>query len=1056
MIHPHVHSDYSNYGMQDSVNRIDNIIKRVKELGQTSWCLTDHNTCAGITDAYKKSRKAGLKLIPGAELYLTADLTIQQRDLKHITFWAKTYEGLQNLNKLTTEAHGDRGRSPKNYYYKSRVDLELIQKYSKGLMCGSACLGGFLRRRIEKTVGDTKVVTYEIREDLLQKILKIFPNDFFLELHTYQCEEQYEYNRKLVELSQRYDLPLIAATDAHFTWRTDADLRQYFKNTSKTQEGDENVDDTLYLQSEDEIRENLKYLPSDIVEASIANTEILGEKSNVEIVFGQKFYPHYPCENPLKEVTRLANEGWKVKVKDAGVDTKVYRERVKYELEVLDKQDYCSYFLITHDYVDYAAGLSGVKPPGRGSVVACKVAELMGITTLDPIKYNLPFERFAHNERIAPPDIDCDVPRKYRGKVIDYIRSKYGEVLQCRTFQTEGAKGSIRRAGDALGWPKEDVDVLAKSISKYEPEDDEEEDLSTYEQKLWILDHVRTDANAELIDLAKRFVGLIKGVSKHASAVIVLDNDITRFCSVERQMDSKTKEPCYVAACSFPLLEEQGLMKADVLGLKTLDVIADTIALTGEQIDINNIPLDDPKTLQMLCEGGTSGCFQIESPGMTHLVKQIKPQGYADLIPLVALYRPGCLNAIVEETGDTMVETYVKVRNGEIEPTYLHPKLKNILGDTYSIILYQEQLLEIAKELCGYSLGEADVIRRIVGKKKMDEMKPAVEQMIERGVANGVSKEVMEKITKQIVEFAAYSFNKGHSAAYGFLAYQTAYLKAHYPIQFMCATINSEEDKHDKIIPYINECKRLGIPVLPPDVRQGNREWVIEGNSLRIGLHYVKGIGNNLKLDRDILKNPKNVTTALIKAGAVDHLGERKELLEQVLKIDESIQSYQQKIAEAEQKIIELTKENESKRDKTTKVYQKNLEMIENRKKDIAKYQKKLKETLDEQKLLQKYNVTAGEYQVLGFSFNSLPKVLTGKLTRIHSFNDRNKHLMAFLTWSTIYGEIESTVFWESWSKLKDTVKQGETYDFVQDSKGILQEIKIGEQVFDFRRKWRK
>jgi len=1054
--------------MQDSVNRIDNIIKRLKEINQTAWCITDHNTCSGVTDAYKKSKKAGIKLIPGAELYLTTDVAIQQKDLAHITFWAKTNEGLENLYKLTTAAHGDRGKSPKNYYYKSRVDLELIRKFSKGLMCGSACLGGFVNK--------------DNGEYTLQELLKVFHEDLFLELHTYQCEEQYEYNKKLIGLSQKYNIPLVAATDAHFTWKHDADLRKYFKNTSKEQDESENVDDSLYLQSEDEVREYLKYLPKKIVEQSIVNTQIISDRSNVEIVFGQKHYPHFPCENPLKEVTRLANIGWKAKVKGTGVDEDLYRKRVKYEIDVLDKQDYCSYFLITADYLDFAVNNNIPIGPGRGSVVGCKIAELMGITSLDAIKYNLTFERFAHNERIAPPDIDCDISKKHRGEVIDYIRSKYGEVYQCRTFQIIGALGAIRRAGSALGWTQEDINALTKSISKYESEDDEE-DMSTYEQKIWVLDHIKNESNAELIELAKRFVGIIFGYGKHASCVIIVDGDITKFCSIERQTDSKTHEPCYIAACSFPLLEEQGLMKADVLGLKTLDCIAETIELVGEPIDINNMPLDDQKTSQMLCKGGTSGCFQIESPGMTNLVKQIQPKGFEDLIPLVALYRPGPLNAIVEETGYTMVETYVKVRNHRqlqiwlcgninqsedkwprwkenggdllkedvIAPAYLHPKLEPILQPTYSIILYQEQLLEIAKELCGYSLGEADVIRRIVGKKKIDEMKPAVEQMIERGIANGISRDVMEKITKQIVEFALYSFNKGHSAAYGYIAYQTAYLKAHYPLQFMCATINSEDNNQKNILPYINECRSLNIGILPPDLIKGNRQWIIEGGSLRIGLAYIKGVGKNLCLDNidtfaDVVAcNPKDVTEALIKAGALDYLGQsRQALLDQLEPLQELLKRQQQCQNKIQENQLALANAAD---DKSIKKYSRQLKLWKDKLKEC---QSKTLETTSES-----FDEVKGEYEVLGFSFKGLPKVILGKLTRIYSKLDKNKNEMAWFTFDTDYGEIRSTVFHDTWRKIKTTVKQGESYVFVNDPKGILQEIKIGDKTWDFRRKWK-
>jgi len=1028
---PHVHTDYSNYGMYDSVNRIESIIKQLKNLGQTAWAITDHNTCSGIVDAYKQSKKAGIKLIPGAELYLTHDLTIQQRDLRHITFWAKTNEGLENLYKLTSEAHGDKGNSPNNYYYKSRVDLDLIRKYSRGLMVGSACLGGF----INSSTG----------EETLVKLHEIFHDDIFLELHTYQCEEQYVYNRRLIELSRRYDIPLIAATDAHFSVKSDCDLREYFKNTSKTQDASENIDRTLYLQSEDEIRENLNYLPSDIVWQSLANTQLLSDKSDVTIEFGKKYYPVYPCDDPVEEVKKQCRVGWRKKGISKYPNWQDYADRFnKVEMPVIISQDYPSYFLITSDLYKYGRENNIPFGPGRGSVVASEVAWLMGITQLDPLKNNLVFERFAHMERLSPPDIDNDLSRKHRGKLIDYIKSKYGEVYQCRTFSTIAAGKAIGIAGKALGYDSQYTIQLSKSLTKYESD---EEDISSYEQKIWMLDHIKTDETAELIELAKRFIGIISGYSKHASALIVLNEDINKFCSVERQVESKTGNVNYVAACNFKYLEEMGLMKLDMLGLKTLDVIQETINLLDTPIDILKIPDDDKKTSQMLINGETCGCFQISSQGMTQLVKQIKPKEFSDLIPLVALFRPGPLDAKVEETGDTMVQTYVKVRNGEIEPVYLHPKLEPILRDTYSIILYQEQILQIAKELCGYSLGEADVLRRIIGKKKIDEMKPAIDQLISRGVANGIPEDVMNKISDRIVTFALYGFNKGHSAAYGLVAYQTSYLKAHYPLQFLCATINSEENSQDAIVPYINEVKRLGVKILPPDIRKGNIEWVIEEGNLRTGLYYIKGIGKKLKISDidtfDVLvkNNAKDTLAALVKSGACDFYEiPRYQMLVQAYNIPDDRAKTMSKLTSNSQRIEELKLELLNTK-KTLKKYKTIESQIANREKDNCRLQKKLDELKQLEISLEKFDEAKGEIEVLGFSSRALPKVKTGTITRIFIKDDKKGRPMAFLTWSTDYGEIKTTVFASQWRKWKSIVKQGSQYKFV-DSKGLLEDIK--------------
>jgi len=1294
---PHLHLDYSNNGMKDSVNTIDNVVKRLKEIGATACAVTDHGTTSGIVEAYKKFKKAGIKLIPGYEGYLTGDLSIQQRDLSHITLWAKDSQGLRNLYEISTIANGDKGRSPNNYYYKPRVDLELLRRFSAGIMAGSACLGGCLVTE-----------DYGVNEDKLQQLIDIYgADDVFLEIHTYQCPEQFKYNHALVKASKKFNVRLIVATDAHFAWKYSAELRKHFKNTSKTQEGDENIDDTLYIQDVDEIRSNLRYLDGLVINEAIANTHVLAEKSNVEIAFNGKHYPEYKCENPLTEVRLQAIAGWNRLVKGTGVDYDAYAERVKFELNILDKQDYCSYFLINSGLIKkfIAAGIP--VGDGRGSVVASMVAWLLGITKLDPYKYNLVFERFAHMERLSPPDVDTDISKKHRHQCLEIIKEEYGETYQCRTFARYGASGSIRQAGKALFYPLDVVDALAKSLSKYES-DDEDDETSTYDQKIWMLDNVKTDDNADLIELAKQFVGICFGYGKHASAIIVLTEDVLQFCSVERQKDSKTGDINYILACDFKLLEEMGLMKLDMLGLKTLDVIQDTLDMLSVPIDIETIPLDDEATSQMLCEGKTKGCFQISSPGMTQLVKGIQPKNFADMIPLVSLYRPGPLDAIVEETGDTMVDTYVKVKNGEIEATYLHEKLRPILSDTYGIILYQEQILEIIKELCGYSLGEADMFRRIIGKKKVDEMKPAIEAMIERGVIQGIPRPTMESIADRIVTFAMYGFNKclsgderlhrpangkfmptlsemwmiknslayaketkhkelydkynaygygttlsmfddgnikkntivdivpsgtaaiyrlttktgkivdctmnhklptpqggkilydlkvgsevyvigdyeitstiynfyngnppesnvpkagqqgfqrnpygastlfdtareffsnihaacedcgtydakkyelhhvnmnrqdnsnenlrwlcvschrkahyamgrtkvgtrgssaaidtiasieylkttevfdvtmeapahnfvnlggvvvsnSHSAAYGKLAYKTSYLKAHYPLQYMCACINNEEGKQDKILPFIKECGKLEITVLPPDITLKNRQWIIQGDSLVMGLHYIKGVGNNLRLDNinsydDIVRyNAKDVTTALIKSGAMDSYGDRGVLLDSL----ESLQDTMKRIDNC------MAKVKENSESLALAVSDKDIKKYARQK---GQWEAKLSEAKAKEAQVSStefYDKVIGEIEVLGYSEGVSPTIKVGKVVGVFSKVIGNGSTMGWVTLKSPHGEFRCACFSDMWDIIKDLVVVGSTYKFVvksNDRGDNLEEISI-------------
>ena len=1091
----HVHTDRSNNGaMKDSINKVDTIVKRLKAIGVKAWAISDHGTMSNVVNAYKASSKAGIKLIPGYEGYLTGDLSIQQRDLRHITLWAKDNIGYRNLNIISKHASGNNGLSPNNYYYKPRVDIELLRKYSEGLMIGSACLGGWLQRKTEEGV---------VHDDtLLSVFIDIFGKDnVFLEIHTYQGEGQRQHNEFALAMAEKYDVLPVVATDAHFAFKNDFELWKLFKNTSNDVEGDETLGDTLYLQDADEIRVSLSYLPSNIVEQAIINTNVIAEKSNVTIDFSSKHYPHFPCDDEYEAVRKKCKGKWQ-SIVDSGVDTKTYGERIKRELGVLKLQEYCGYFLITGDYIEHAVSKGIPVGPGRGSACGSYVANLCNITKLDSIALDLTFERFAHDARLAPPDIDVDVTPKGRSHIIEYLRSKYGEVYQVRTFSTMAPPGAIRLSGKALGLPTDYIDTVAKSLAKYES-DDEDDDTSTYDQKMWQLDNIRNDENSELIDIAKRFVGICVGYGKHASAVIILDKDIDNFCAIERQVDSKTKLPTYIAACEYPLLEAQGLMKADLLGLKCLQVIDDTAKVVG--INIDTIPLDDAKTSAMLCEGYTQGCFQIESPGMTHLVKQIRPRSFNDLIPLVALYRPGPLNAIVEPIKNTdnlrkqyseelaqwiniekqsskeskpsiakrwnqwkwnngtlspndvkkytMVQTYVGVKNWTelhqwteqgntkeswehwdtitfdelIEPAYLHESLRPILESTYSIVLYQEQIMEIAKQLCGYTLGEADNIRRIIGKKKVDEMKPALDSMIERGVSNGIPRDVMDAITTQIVEFAMYCFNKSHSAAYGLLSYQTAYLKANYQKEYMCSMINSEDNSHKDIIPYIKECKELGMSVFPPSLPLKNREWVIEGNGLRTGLHYVKGIGNNMNLnyidtfESIVSHNPKDVSTALIKAGAMDSFGEsRGAMLSKVSSVQETlklIDKCQAKVDENSEALSQAVV------DKDIKKYRRQLDQWKTKLSD-AKAKVITASEGD-------YDDTIGEIETLGYSEGIKPNVKVGKLTNVYSKVVSNGSTMGWVTLKSDYGEFRCSAFEDHWLTFKDLITVGASYLFV-------------------------
>lgn len=963
-IHTHLHSQFSNYGMKDAISSVDGIIQRVHELGQRGFALTDHNGCSGLIDTYvhlqkyNKKHNTNLKLLMGSELYYTYDVTIKDKSYSHILFLAKNQVGLENLFRLTTEAH-------RHYYYKSRIDLDIIKQYSEGLICTSACMGGWLK-------GDN-------RESLIPQFKDIFGDDLYFEIHTYQHEDQKRFNAMVAEMGAKYDVPLIAACDSHYVHEEDYALHKAFRGRSQDDDEDQYYgSNDFFIQSEAQVFDRLyPQFGVDMVETMVKNTNVIFDKCNAQVDFDLDVYPKYVKDGDVKPVFLQAlRDGYKQKI--IGKVTPEFKqrvdERVPHEINILEQVGYMDYLLITKDILDACRKRDIPVGHGRGSVGGCECAYLLDITSLDAITNNLYFERFANPNRVSPPDVDNDCSKVRRGEVIQYLEEKYKYVYQCRTFSYMKASGALKEAARCLGVDHTIADAYSKKIKDVSFDDDE--DYHDNDLEYAKLDHVNDGKHPELFELAKKLVGIMTGFGKHASAVIVSNQDITKYCSLEMQKDSKTKEETFVASTNFKHLESMGFLKEDILGLRTLDVINDCVTMAGvkNSLDLAKLPWDDKPTLDLLCKGDTLGVFQMKSPGMIRTLKSIAPKNFIDLIAVVALYRPACIL-----TG--MLDEYIERRNGK-PFEYLDKRLEEPLGETYGIMVFQEQIMRVCQIIAGYSMAEADTVRRAVGKKDHDLMQEITAEFVDRAVANGTNEDVAKQILDMIIAAASYGFNKAHSQSYGYMAYITAYLKTHYPLEFYVATINSEDGNQEKILPYIKEIKRKGIEILPPDLRHSEREWTVDGNAIRVGLAYIKGINKIEKpqqYTRDAIfsKYTKLQLEGLVGSGALDFLGETNELMALIPKyksFDSDRKNAQNKIDEWN---VKLRDHQQLIQTESPTATPKQLQSME---KKLANIQKKIQEwtsKYDSITLLESPDLTAKvplatlRYKYLGCSFEN-------------------------------------------------------------------------------------
>lgn len=887
--HLHCHSEYS---LLDGLPKVSELVAFVKKLGMDSVALTDHGNLYGAVEFYKAAKKEKIKPIIGCEMYLARDSMEKKRpgiDNKnyHIVLLVKNEIGYKNLVKLITLSH------LKGFYYKPRIDEKTLFENSEGLICLTGCLQG----KIPKLILAKKI---EEAKKTAQKYQEVFGKDnFYLEIQPHKnIPEQLKVNKTLTQLSKELKIPLVATNDSHYLRKEDAKIQDVLMliNTGQKPDDPERLTmkmDDFSIRKPEEMIEFFKDVPE-----AIENTQKIVSLCNFEFKLGKVRLPKFNVPENLKPeeyLEKLALNGLKQKEKEFENLSKA-KQRLKYELEVIKKTGFSSYFLIVQDFVNWAKKERIVTGPGRGSVGGSLVAYLIGITNINPLKYNLLFERFLNPERISMPDIDIDFTDRRRQEVIEYISEKYGKdrVAQICTFGRMAARAVVRDVGRALQYPYSYCDKIAKMIPFGLSLD---ETLSKVPEFREI--YLQDPKAQKLIDIAKKLEGVARHLSTHACGVVISDKPLTEIVPLQHPSQS---DNTIVTQYEMHSIEDLGLLKIDILGLKNLTIIEETLnriyAIHGKNVDIENIPLSDSKTFKLFQNAETIGVFQLESEGMRNWLKQLKPTKIEDIIALLALYRPGPMQ---------FIRDYIKGKQNKKSIKYLHPKLKPILEPTYGVLVYQEQLMKIAQELAGFSLSEADVLRKAVGKKIKSLLESQKEKFIKGCIKNKIKKDVAQKIWNWILPFARYGFNKAHSTAYALIAYQTAYLKSHYPVEFMAALLTSEKDDVERIGFLISEAKRMGIDVLGPDINESFRNFSVipDKKKIRFGLLAIKNVGHNVveAIISERKKNGKFKTfsdfiaridskdlnkkslEALIKSGAFDRFGDRNQFLKNIEKI---------------------------------------------------------------------------------------------------------------------------------------------------------------------------
>lgn len=1040
--HLHVHTEYS---LLDGSNKIKECISRVKELGMNSVAITDHGVMFGVIDFYRAAKAAGIKPVLGCEVYVAPGSRFDKEVVGsgddryyHLVLLAENDQGYHNLMKIVSKGFTE------GYYYKPRVDLDVLKEYHEGIIALSACLAGEVQRNILRGM-------YEEGKAAAYRYQEIFgAGNFFLELQDHGMAEQKQVNPALLRMSKETGIELVATNDVHYTYAEDEkshDMLLCIQTGKKL--SDENrmryEGGQYFIKSEEQMKELFPYALQ-----ALENTQKIADRCNVEIEFGVTKLPKYDVPDGFTSweyLNKLCFEGLEKRYPNPSEELK---ERLKYELSVIHSMGYVDYFLIVWDFIKYAKDHQIMVGPGRGSAAGSIVSYCLEITSIDPIRYQLLFERFLNPERVSMPDIDVDFCFERRQEVIDYVVRKYGKsrVVQIVTFGTMAARGVIRDVGRVMDLPYAFVDSISKSVPKelnitLEKALKTSSDLSKAYQE---------DAQVkELIDASMRLEGLPRHTSMHAAGVVIGQRDIDEFVPLSLGSDGSP-----TTQFTMTTLEELGLLKMDFLGLRTLTVIQNALNLANEgrenKIDIHTIDYNDKAVLDSIGTGRTDGIFQLESAGMKSFMKELKPQSLEDIIAGISLYRPGPMDFIPQ---------YIKGKNHPESITYDCPQLKPILEPTYGCIVYQEQVMQIVRDLAGYTLGRSDLLRRAMSKKKGDVMQKERQSFVygnpEEGVpgciANGISEAVANKIYDEMIDFAKYAFNKSHAAAYAVVSYQTAWLKYYFPVEFMAALMTSVIDNSDKVAEYIYSCRQMNIPILPPDINKGMGNFSVDHGSIRYGLAAIKSIGRpviesilqerkargEFQSLRDFMERlsgkeiNKRTLENFIKSGAFDSLGgTRKQFMMVYLQILDQINQEKKYSMTGQMSLFDLVDDdqkgefeiklpNVGEYEKETKLaFEKEILGVYLSGHPLEEYEQIWRKSISCTTLDFQLDEETGHTKV----HDGAREIIGGMISSKTIKYTKNNKTMAFLTIEDLLGTVEVIVFPRDYEKYRDQMEE--------------------------------
>lgn len=1050
--HLHLHTGFS---LLDGSSKISELVKRVKELGMDACAITDHGVMYGVIEFYKACKAEGIKPIIGCEVYVAPGSRFEKgveksaKRYNHLILLAENDTGHKNLMKIVSRGFTE------GFYYKPRVDYELLREYHEGIIASSACLAGIVPTKLRE--GD-----YEGAKAEALKLRDIFgENNFFLELQDHGLSEQKFANQGLMRISAETGIPLIATNDCHYLYKEDAEAHDVLIciQTQKIVTDDERMKyegGQFYVKSPEEMKEIFHYIPE-----AIENTEKIAERCNVEIEFGKYHLPEYPVPEgytALSYLNKLCEDGFKARYEGiTGDEENELRARLKYEIDTISNMGFVDYFLIVWDYINFAKEHNIAVGPGRGSAAGSIVAYCLGITGVDPIKYNLLFERFLNPERVTMPDIDIDFCVLRRQEVIDYVTEKYGreKVVQIVTFGTMAAKMVIRDVGRALDLPYSFCDKVAKMIPNElkmnidKALKDNPDLMQLYEEN---------EEAKKLIDLSRRLEGLPRHTSIHAAGVVISKREVDRYVPISTSSDGAV-----TTQYTMETIEQLGLLKMDFLGLRNLTVIEKAVELINrnrrksgqEDFDIEKIDMEDENIYLMISEGKTEGVFQLESPGMTSFMKKLRPDNIEDIIAGISLYRPGPME---------FIDDYINGKRNSTEVEYDCKELKPILKSTYGCIVYQEQVMQIVRELAGYSYGQSDLLRRAMSKKKDSVMRQERQNFVygdeAKGipgcVAKGVSEQVANKIYDKMIDFAKYAFNRSHAAAYAFITYQTAYLKYYYPKEYMAALLTSVMSNTGKVSEYILSSKNMGIAILPPDVNEGEGNFTAVKEGIRYGMSAIKGLGENVTevivRDREERGNYKSLSDlverlsgilnkkgleALIKSGALDGLsGSRREKMAVYEQVLESISHEKHSKMAGQLSLFDIAPQEDlsalevkmpvlGEFDMETKLaFEKEMIGIYLSGHPLYDYQDFLRDICNANSMDFAYDEEEGRVNVSpagNYVLGGIAADVNVKLTR-------NNQRMAFITLEDLVGNIEVIVFPRDFEKFKNIIEEGRKY----------------------------